>query len=104
MCPKYASENSANVRYGKNIVKSIVSLATLEVDGVHSLQGKKIVIDKNGDIFNIDVFIDVLSTVACADLAYLVQDNVKRTLESMTKYKAGNINVNVLGVHFIEKN
>ncbi len=104
MNPKYTSKNSGNVNYGSKVVESIISLATLEVNGVESLQGRKIVIDKNGDIYNIDVFINVLADVTCSDVAFRVQENVKRTLESMTNYKTGSINVNILGVCFEEKN
>lgn len=104
MYPKYSAENTGNINYGSKVVESIISLATLEVSGVESLQGKKIVIDKNGDIYNIDVFINVMSDVTCSDVAFRVQENIKRTLESMTNYKTGTIDVNILGVCFEEKN
>jgi uncharacterized alkaline shock family protein YloU len=104
MHTKYSAKNSGNVNYGSKVVESIISLATLEVSGVESLQGKKILIDKNGDIYNIDVFINVMSDVTCSDVAFRVQENVKRALESMTAYRANHINVNILGVCFEEKN
>ena len=104
MYTKYTSENTGNVNYGSKVVESIISLATLEVSGVESLQGRKIVIDKNGDMYNIDVFINVTSDVTCSDVAFSVQQNIKRTLESMTKYRTGSININILGVCFEEKN
>ncbi len=104
MYAKYSSENAGNVNYGSKVVESIISLATLEVSGVESLQGRKIVIDRNGDIYNIDVFINVMSDVNCSDVAFRVQENIKRALESMTSYSAGYINVNIIGVCFDEKN
>ena len=104
MHSKYRSENSGNVNYGSKIVESIISLATMEVSGVDSLGGKKIVIDTNNDVYNIDVFINVSSSVTCSDVAFRVQENIKRTLESMTSYTVGLVNVNIIGVCFDEKN
>ena len=104
MQSKFHSDNAGNVNYGSKVVESIISLATLEVSGIESLSGKKIVIDKNGDIYNIDVFVNVLSTVTCSEVAFRVQENIKRTLESMTSYTVGHINVNIIGVCFDEKN
>lgn len=100
MKPHYTSDFVGNINYGSKVIDSIISLATLEIRGIESLQGKKINIDKNGDILNIDVFVKVSHDVSCSEVAYRVQENVKRSVESMTNYKTGLINVNVLGVSF----
>ena len=99
---RYSSNLTGKVNYGHKVVVSIISLATLEIRGVAHLQGKEIRIERVGDVLNIDVYIDVFVGFSCADVAYRVQENVKRSLESMTSYKAGTINVNVLGVSFDE--
>ena len=56
----------------------------------------------SGDTINIDVYIDVIIGFSCAEVAYRVQENVKRSVESMTNLKTGTVNVNVLGVCFDE--
>lgn len=100
MKEKNPAKFSGTINYGAKVVESIIALATLEIRGVESFKGKKISIEKNGDMLNIDVFIDVLISVKCSDVAFRVQENVKRSVESMTDYKIGSINVNILGVKF----
>lgn len=100
MKPQYSSDFVGNINYGAKVIDSIISLATLEIRGIESLQGKKVNIEKNGDILNIDVFVKVSYTVACSEVACKVQENIKRSVESMTNYKTNVINVNVLSVSF----
>lgn len=99
---RYNSNLTGRVNYGHKVVVSIISLATLEIRGVAKLQGKQIRTERIADVLNIDVYIDVLIGFSCAEVAYRVQENVKRSVESMTSYKVGSINVNVLGVSFDE--
>ncbi len=101
---RYNSSLSGKVNYGYKVVESIISLATLEIRGVARLQGKKLRTEKSFDVLNIDVYIDVMIGFSCAEVAYRVQQNVKRSVESMTTHKVGLINVNVLGVSFDEEN
>ena len=102
MKSKYGSDFAGKINYGAKVVESIISLATLEISGVESLQGKKVIVEKNGDMIDIDVFINVLYSVACSEVAFRVQENVKRSVESMTDFKTGSVNVNILGVCFTE--
>ncbi len=99
---RYNADLTGKVTYGHKVVMSIISLATMEIRGVASLQGKGIRTDIVGDLINIDVYIDVMIGFSCAEVAYRVQENIKRSVESMTHYRAGTINVNVLGVCFDE--
>ena len=99
---RYNADLTGKVNYGHKVVMSIISLATMEIRGVASLQGKGIRTDTVGDLINIDVYIDVMIGFSCAEVAYRVQENIKRSVESMTHLRAGTINVNVLGVCFDE--
>ena len=47
---------------------------------------------------------DVKIGFSCADIAFNVQENIKRSIESMTNLKTGTINVNILGVSFDDAN
>lgn len=97
---KYNAKFSGSVSYSKNVIVSIVSLATMEICGVASMRGKKVVTDIIGDKVSVDVYIDIKIGFSCADIAFKVQENIKRSVESMTNLKTGTINVNILGVIF----
>ncbi len=99
---RYNANMTGKVNYGRKVIVSIISLAAKEIRGVADLQGKRIRTDFNGDVINIDVYLDVMIGFSCVDIAYRVQENIKRSVESMTGLKTGTINVNVLGVRFNE--
>lgn len=101
---KYHANFSGSVSYSKNVILSIISLATMEICGVACLHGKKVNAEINGDVVDIDVFIDIKIGFSCVDIAFKVQENIKRSVESMTEFKTGHINVNILGVDFNDKN
>lgn len=100
---RYNADFTGEVNYGRKVVVSIISLAVMEIRGVARLQGKKVRTEFIGDKINIDVFIDVQIGFNCADIAYRVQENIKRNVESITSFKTGTINVNILGVVFGEQ-
>lgn len=97
---KYHASFSGGVNYSKNVILSIISLATMEIRGVACLHGKKVNAEINGKTVDIDVFVDVKIGFSCADIAFRIQENIKRSVESMTDLKTGTINVNILGVSF----
>lgn len=99
---RYNSDSTGEVSYGHNVVTSIVALAAQEIKGVSGLQGKGIRTETIAGTINVDVFIDVCIGVKCADVAFRVQENIKRSVETMTKYKVGVVNVNIMGVSFTE--
>lgn len=94
------SNSSGGVTYGNNVLLSMIRLAAQEISGVGSLQGKGVKIDVVGNVVNVDVSINVYYGVSCSDVAFRIQNNIKRNLETSTTYKAGKINVNVVGVEF----
>ncbi len=91
---------SSGVTYGHNVLRSIIRLAAQEISGVESFCGRGVRCYIMGDSIDADVYIEVNSEVSCSDIAYKVQDNVKKTVESMTDYKMGVINVNIISVKF----
>lgn len=98
--PRINSNNSGDVTYGHNVVMSIISLAACEIKGVVGLAGKGVRTETVSDTINVDVYIDVAFGCSCSDVAYRVQENVKRGIETMTDFKVGVVNVNILGVTF----
>lgn len=107
-----------NVTYKKNVVISIVSLATQEINGVASISrnavsaiksalskhiNRGIIVDfENNKNAIIDVFVNVKFGYSVKDVAFRVQENIKSSVESMTEFKVTAVNVHVVGVTFNE--
>lgn len=107
-----------NVTYKKNVVISIVSLATQEINGVASISrnsvsviksalskhiNRGIIVDfENNNNAMIDVFVNVKFGYSVKDVAFRVQENIKSSVESMTEFKVTAVNVHVVGVTFNE--
>ncbi|MDE6398645.1 MAG: Asp23/Gls24 family envelope stress response protein [Clostridiales bacterium] len=100
---RYNANFTGDVTYGRNLVSSIIVLAVQEINGVASLQGKGIRTEMNGNTVNVDVFVNVEFGVSCSDVAFRVQENVKRSVETMSKYKVGVVNVNILGINMADR-
>ena len=98
----------------KDILYSIVNLATKEIKGVASLtnssfpwykkmfkkndyEGVLIKFNVNGSL-KVDVFINAYIGESIPDLAYRIQENIKNNLSSMVDIKATKINVHVMDV------
>lgn len=96
----YQLNRSGDITYGKNVLRSIITLAAKEITGVAALHGKGIKIDYAGNTINVEVFLNVYYGNNVSDVAFRVQENIKRSVETMSGYKVGAINVSVLGVSF----
>jgi len=103
--------NEGRISYNRNILTSIVELAAQEIEGVANVYNKKgknknkagVKIDYNSDGVFIDVFIKMFAGFNVPDVAFKIQENVKRGVETMTEYKVKNVNVTVLGVAFSDE-
>ncbi len=105
-----------NVTYKRNVVISIVSLATQEINGIASISRTAVspfrsALSKNvsrgiiveftneGNVL-IDVFVNVKFGYSVKDVAFRVQENIKSSVGSMTEFKVEAVNVHVVGVTF----
>ncbi len=75
-------------------------MAAQEISGVESVCGRGVRCYIYGDTIDADVYLEVNSEVNCSDIAYKVQDNIKKSVETMTDYKMGVININIISVKF----
>ena len=108
-----------NVTYKKNVVISIVSLATQEINGIASIsrtavsaiksalskninRGIIVTFENNTNNASIEVFVNVKFGYSVKDVAFRVQENIKASVESMTEFKVTSVNVHVVGVTFSE--
>lgn len=117
---KMVESEEGSLSYKRNVVLSIVKLASQEINGIASLctnaypfwkkvfnknynQGVVIEFGEDNDVY-VDVYVNVLFGYSVKDVAFRVQENIKSSIESMTDYKVSAINVNVVGVVFVENN
>ena len=107
--------NAENSGKGKivdktGIVKGIVRLAVEDVAGV-AIKDKKsskknidcIKVEVLSGNINVDVSVDVYYGYSIPDVVYNIQKNIKHSVESMSKYKIGSVDVKVDGVLFPEE-
>lgn len=98
----------------KDIIKSIVTLATKEINGVACVdkptnkfcslftdnkdRGVKVTKSKDGLI--VDVYIKVYSNTQVNELAWRIQENIKTAIQTMIDVKVKAVNINVMNVDF----
>lgn len=100
------SDRKGKVSYNRNIINSIVTLATGEIEGVAVLnesEGKKTRlcrIDFDGNNVYVEVFVRVKYGYSVSDIAAKIQENIKRGVDTMTSFAVAEVNVYVVGVSF----
>ena len=102
------------IRIHKNVIASIASLATLEIEGAKRIgknlksgimemmgrknsSGIKVEIDKNDEI-KIEIPLIIKYGFNIPDIANKVQENVRNALEKMSNLSIKDININVQGI------
>jgi len=103
----FADENGI-ISYSGSILKNIVSLAVKEIKGVASLykstaknsdSGVKIEFVDNNTVI-VDIAVNIYYGYSVPDVAFKIQENVKRSVETMTEFKIRSVNVSILSVTF----
>lgn len=111
MSENQIANEKGKISLDKNILLSIVNLATKEIKGVAGLsnknmnvfqrmfsknnyEGVKIAFDKNGAL-KVDVYVDVYVNESAPDIAYKIQENIKNNLAGMIEIKTSKINVHI---------
>ena len=110
------SENTENgIEISNDVIEVIAGVAVSEVQGVASMSGgfaggitevlsgkknmaKGIKVDKTENTAKIDVNIIVEYGSRIPDVAFEIQNRVKKSVESMTGFKVEEVNVHVQGV------
>jgi uncharacterized alkaline shock family protein YloU len=108
--------DTGSIRIANEVVSIIAGLAATEVKGVAGMSGgvvdgfaellkkknltKGVKVEVGEKQAAIDLFIIIEYGAKIPDTAYLVQDNVKRAIESMTGLDVVEVNVHIQGVEF----
>ena len=102
------------IRIHKNVIASIASLATLEIEGTKrigknfrsgimemmgkkNLSGIKVEIDKNDEI-KIEIPLIIKYGFNIPDVANKVQESIRNALEKMSNLSIKDVNINVQGI------
>ncbi len=107
------------VRIAEEVVSIIAGLAATEIEGVASMSGgigggiaevlgrrnlaKGIKVEVGTEEAKIDIFIIVKYGARIPDVAWDIQEGIKKTVENMTGLRVSYVNVHVQGVHFPQK-
>jgi uncharacterized alkaline shock family protein YloU len=108
--------DTGSIRIANEVVSIIAGLAATEVKGVAGMSGgmvdgfaellkkknltKGVKVEVGEKQAAVDLFIIIEYGAKIPDTAYLVQDNVKRAIESMTGLDVVEVNVHIQGVEF----
>ncbi|MCJ7806232.1 MAG: Asp23/Gls24 family envelope stress response protein [Clostridia bacterium] len=107
------------VKISDEVVSIVAGLAATEIDGVASMSGgiaggiaevlgrrnlsKGVKVEVGLEETKIDIFIIVKYGVRVPDVAWDIQENVKKAVENMTGLKVAHVNVHVQGIQFPQK-
>lgn len=107
------SMNQAEVNRQTNLIASIANYAITQTEGeakesglikyrfgISALKNKNIHVFIDGDFVTIDATINVTYGYRVPDVVFEIQQNIKKAVESATKFKIKSINVNVDNVIF----
>ncbi len=106
--------DKGNIKISEEVVGIIAGIAATEVEGVAGMSGgivggiaeilgrknlaKGVKINLNDDEVVVDIFVIVQFGVRIPDIAFKIQDQVKKSVEQMTGLKVTEANVHVQGV------
>ncbi len=104
------------INIADEVIAIIAGMSAVEIEGIYSMsggfagslanmlgrknlsRGVKVDIEENESRINLYIIIKYGSSIP--DLAWKIQDNVKKTVEGMTGLKVTEVNVHVQGVEF----
>ncbi|MBQ6894216.1 MAG: Asp23/Gls24 family envelope stress response protein [Clostridia bacterium] len=110
------NEQNGNIRISDEVIATIASVATKEIDGISGLSlsftdeitskfvkknaTKSIKITQDDGNITIDISVVVNYGVRIPDVSWEVQENVKKSVELMSGLNVSKVNVIVAGVNF----
>ena len=113
-------EETQGIQISDDVISVIAGKAVSEVEGVAGMAGgfaggitevlsgkknlsKGIKVDINENVAKIDVNIIVEYGIRIPDVAFEIQNRIKKAVETMTGLKVSSVNVHVQGVSIIEE-
>lgn len=109
------TENDESIKIANDVVASIAGVAVSEVQGVSGMAGgitelfgkkslsKGIKVEVGEKETKIDVNIIVEYGVRIPDVAFEIQNRVKKAVETMTGLNVSSVNIHIQGINIAEK-
>jgi len=112
-------DNNINLSVSEEVVSTIVEKTVMSIPGIYDINGgiidgitnmlgtkrmKGIKVDITEKAISIDVYLIVEYGVKIPDIAWDVQDKVKKTIEEMVGKTVTAVNIHIQGINFKKKN
>ncbi len=109
------AENDESIKIANDVVASIAGVAVSEVPGVYGMAGgiteifgkkgltKGIKVEVGDKETKIDVNIIAEYGVRIPDVAFEIQNRVKKAVEAMTGLNVSSVNIHIQGINIAEK-
>ena len=111
-------QDNGQITYADEVISTIVSVATTEVEGISGIVGASSIsgilakgktprgvrVDMNGRDVNVDVSVTVDYGMPIQKVGRNAQENVRKSIESMTGLHVEKVDLHVVGVSFEKEN
>ena len=112
-------QESGQITYANEVIATIVSVATTEVEGISGIAGsasplsgrlnkgripRGVRVDMNGEDVSVDVSVTVDYGMPIQKVGRSAQENVRKSIESMTGLHVDKVDLHVVGVSFEKEN
>ncbi len=111
-------QDNGQITYANEVISTIVSVATTEVDGISGIAGggsiggllaknkapRGVRVDMNGEDVSVDVSVTVDYGMPIQKVGRNAQENVRKSIESMTGLHVDKVDLHVVGVSFEKEN
>ena len=115
---KEKDQESGQITYANEVIATIVSVATTEVEGISGIAGsgaisgilakgktpRGIKVDMDGENVDVDVSVTVDYGMPIQKVGRNAQENVRKSIESMTDLHVEKVDLHVVGVSFEKEN
>ena len=111
-------QDKGQITYANEVISTIVSVATTEVEGISGIVGassmtgiigkgrtpRGVRVDMDGQDVNVDVSVTVDYGMPIQKVGRNAQENVRKSIESMTGLHVDKVDLHVVGVSFEKEN
>ena len=108
-------QDNGQITYANEVISTIVSVATTEVDGISASAGSNgllgkgkmsrgVRVDMDGEDVSVDVSVTVDYGMPIQKVGRSAQENVRKSIESMTGLHVEKVDLHVVGVSFEKEN
>ncbi len=111
-------QDKGQITYANEVISTIVSVATTEVEGISGIVGatsmsgiigkgktpRGVRVDMDGEDVNVDVSVTVDYGMPIQKVGRDAQENVRKSIESMTGLHVEKVDLHVVGVSFEKEN